>query len=233
MDGREAQNVNRRQLCVVETAEEEPVGYVLHPASLWGTSMALTGYELKPGVSWLAVTPSVIRYLWAIGAEYATRDEKDKERETFRFELGAEHLVYAPFIDRLPRLETSYAWYLRVSDLPGFVRHIGPALERRLADSVAVGHTGTLKISLYRAGLQLAFEQGRLTEVTAWTPTPEDEGMAAFPDLTFLQLLFGYRTVEALETAFVDCWISDEHQEMRALLNVLFPRRPSDVWPVD
>jgi len=66
--------------------------------------------------------------------------------------------------------------------------------------------------------------------VESWEPTLEDEGAAAFPDLTFLQLLFGYRTLEELDDAFADCWW--ETDEARALLKTLFPKQPSHVWAV-
>ena len=51
-----------------------------------------------------------------------------------------------------------------------------------------------------------------------------------FPDRTFLQLLFGYRSLEELETTFPDCVVRTS--EARALLTALFPKLPSDVWPV-
>ena len=54
--------------------------------------------------------------------------------------------------------------------------------------------------------------------------------LAMFPDLTFLQLLFGFRALEELAAAFPDCVVRT--QEARALLTALFPRTPSDVWPV-
>jgi hypothetical protein len=54
--------------------------------------------------------------------------------------------------------------------------------------------------------------------------------LAMFPDLTFLQLLFGFRPLEALEAAFPDCIVRT--QEARALLQALFPRSLSDVWAV-
>src|SRR5205823_412644 len=121
-----------------------------------------------------------------------------------------------------------YAWYLRVPDLPGFIWHVAPALERRLAASVVVGYTGELKLSFYRSGLRLAFHQGGLRASEVWKPTPDERGAAAFPDLTFLQLLFGYRTLEELRYAFADCWVAND--ETQAVLEALFPRQDSDVW---
>jgi hypothetical protein len=213
---------------IVDTAAGEPVGVLGHPGRLWGKALAARTYELRGGVSWLAVTPSVARYLVATGREYAARD--GRECAGFSFMLGTEHPVYEAFTDRLPRTVPPYAWYLRVPDLPRFLRRIAPALERRLAESPLAGHSGHLKLSFYRDGLRLAFERGRLTGVEPWQPSPADEGAAAFPGLTFLQLLFGYRALHELRYAFADCWVEDD--EPGVLLASLFPKRPSDVLHV-
>jgi hypothetical protein len=117
-----------------------------------------------------------------------------------------------------------------VPDLPEFIRHIRPVLERRLAASVAAGHTGEIKVSFFGSGLRLELERGRLSAVERWSPSVEEEGNAAFPDLTFLQLLFGHRSLEELDHAFADC--SPGEGDARILLDALFPRRPSDLWPV-
>jgi len=103
-------------------------------------------------------------------------------------------------------------------------------LEKRLDASVAAGHTGKLEVSFYGGGLRLEFESGRLSKVEHWSPTVEETGDAAFPDLTFLQILFGYRSLDELDRAFADC--SPGEGDARVLLRTLFPRRPSELWPV-
>jgi GNAT superfamily N-acetyltransferase len=227
--GKSDENVNRRELRLIETPEGEPVGFIAQARALWENRMGLAVYELKPGVSWLAVTPAVVRYLWATGEEEAAQDP-EQEMERFAFWLGAEHPAYQVFRKRLPDQFHPYAWYLRVPDLLGFLRHLAAALDRRLAGSPLAGHSGTVKISFYRNGLQLGFEAGRLATVEPWQPAPGEDGDAGFPDLTFLQLLFGYRSLDELDHAFADCWASPDRA--RPLLEVLFPKRPSDVWPV-
>jgi hypothetical protein len=49
----------------------------------------------------------------------------------------------------------------------------------------------------------------------------EDGGDARFPDLTFLQLLFGHRTPSELQRARADCY--RRNVRTRLLLEVLFP----------
>ena len=191
-----------------------------------------TVYERRSGVSWSAVTPSVLTYIERTGEGYAARDNGEGFA-AFTLELGGKHPAYDAVNDRLPRAVRPYAWYLRVPDLPGFVRLIGPVLERRLADSPAAGHTGELKISFITGGLRLSFDGGRLAGVKGWMPTQADSRLAPrvrdalFPSLTFLQVLFGFRSVADLEHAFPDCVISSEVS--RELLDVLFPKHTSMV----
>jgi GNAT superfamily N-acetyltransferase len=229
LTGKSAKNVNRKALSLIETAAGEPVGFLAHSTHLWPGRIAATAYELRPGVSWLAVTPSVVRYLWQLGQAWAAQDP-EREIVRFDFELGVDHPVYQVFRQGLPCASKPYAWYVRVPDLPGFLRHIAPVLEHRLAESPLVGHTGEIQISFYGHGLRLLFKEGRLTIIEPWQPTPEKGGDAAFPDLTFLQLLFGYRSLEELGHAFADCWVSDDRSW--ALLEAMFPKKPSDIWAI-
>jgi hypothetical protein len=231
LDGRSPGNVSQRQLCVVETSEGEAVGYFAHPTSLWGPTQAATQYEVKPGIPWTSVTPTVLRYLWKLGEQYAADLEQSDGLGAVALGLGAHHPVYATVQENvLPRVWEAYAWYIRVPDLPGFLRHVAPVLDERMAASPMAGYTGDFKISFYRDGVRLVFENGSLRDVEAWRPTHEDGGKAAFPNLTFLQLLFGYRTFEEVHYAYVDAWA--ETDEARALLASLFPKQPSDIWPI-
>jgi hypothetical protein len=94
-----------------------------------------------------------------------------------------------------------------------------------------VGHSGEVKITFYRAGIRLVFEKGRLVEIEEWEPEPTlKSGDAGFPDLIFTQLLFGYRDLSELKYAFADCWAKDD--QVSLLLDILFPKRASQVWPV-
>lgn len=232
IEGRSIESINCLRVCIIESQAGEAVGYVAYPEHPWEAALGMVvpayAYELKPGVSWLAVTPSVARALWEQGARRAAAQGKAVER--FAFAMGAEHPVYSAWRDRLPIAPRTYAWYVRVADLPGFVRHIAPALEARLRRSLAPGHSGELKLSFYRDGLRLKLEAGRLAEAAAWRPTPEDGGQAGFPNLSFLQLLFGHRDLDELRQAYADCWYKDD--DTRALLTALFPKQASNVWAI-
>lgn len=213
--------------CIIEDTAGEQVGFFRHPAYSHD-NMVASRYELKPGVSWLEVTPSVVRFLWSKGQEYAKRDGGNCN--SFGFVLGASHPAYEALGNRLPTIRAPYAWYVRVPDVRGFLDHIKPVLEKRLAGSIAANHTREISISLYRTGLRMRIEHGKIIAIESWKPMPKDEGEAAFPGLTFLQLLFGYRSYEELNHAFADCWCDSD--EVRVLINILFPKKLSNVFPV-
>jgi hypothetical protein len=229
LTGKSEKNVNRQSLALIETAAGEPAGFVAHSPRVWQGRIGVVRYELLPGASWLEATPLVIRHLWAQGEAWVGEDP-DQDLEAFYFWLGAEHPAYDVCRNNLPREAQPYAWYLRVPDLPGFVRHVAPVLEQRLATSILAGYTGELEVNFYRWGLRLGFDRGALNLVEPWQPATTEEGQAVFPDLTFLQLLFGYRSLEELHHAFADCGVRG--QRARLLLGALFPKQPSDVWPV-
>jgi len=227
--GKSEKNLTRLEWRIIETSAGEPIGYLGHGFRLDGDGLLpMPVCELKAGASWLAVAPGLLRYLKAAGEGYAA--QAGQPFAGVYAALGPGHPLLAAVRTGLPKVARPYAWYLRVPDLPAFLRRIAAVLEARLAHSIAAGHSGELKLSFYRHGVRLLFDAGRLTSVEAWQPRPEDAGAAAFPGLTFLQLLFGYRTLDELQAAFSDCWV--EGDEARVLLEVLFPKQPSAVWPV-
>jgi hypothetical protein len=228
MDGQSDGNMDRFIMHIIENEAGEAVGYLQHPNYLGKTGLTAYWYELKPGVSWLDVTPSVVRYLWKRGQEYGQRDERTVT--TFGFMLGAEHPAYKVLGSNLPTVINPYAYQMRVPDLVNFLNLIKPALEKRLSESIASGHSREIKVGFYRDGLRIVIEKGKLTAIEKWMPSPKDEGDIAFPDRTFLQMLFGYRSYEELHTSFADCWC--DHEDVRVLMDILFPKKLSDVFPV-
>lgn len=227
--GHSARSMIRREVRVIETASGEPVGYLAHRPLLDQWLLHVTQYELAPDMSWMEVTPSVLRYLGTIGEEYARRSSGARF-QGFRFGLESEHPVYDAIPTRLPQHGRLGAWYIRVPYLARFFLHIAPVLEERLARSVAKGFSGDLRLNFYRSGLRLIFEAGRLKAVEPWPEADYRSTSASFPDLTFYQLLFGYRALEELEYAFADCYAPSE--QGRVLLTILFPKQASLIWQV-
>ncbi len=165
------------------------VGYVLTARARYDNMFSVRGLTVDTGAPLTAVLPSLLRALAAQAPSVPTPHPRTQPATLLALGLGRTHPAYdaLPYdwpIVKLP----PYAWYVRVADLPALVRHIAPALERRLIGSIAEGYTGEMKLGFYRGGLRLVFEAGRLTSAEEWTPTTWDTGHAGFPPLVFLRL---------------------------------------------
>lgn len=214
---------------LIETTDGRIVGYATWQP--FNTAFGIREFGVVPGHSWRAVGRFVVRRLRQEAEILNTTRPPEKQLSHITFILGEEHPLYEALGQDVEKQIRPYAWYVRVPDLPSFLRHIAPALERRLAGSVMAGHTGTLKLNLYRSRYVLRWEQGRLAEVIdGYDYRRLEEGDASFPELTFLQLLFGYRSIEELDHAYTDLY-TDNH-EAHVLLRALFPKRPSRAIPM-
>jgi hypothetical protein len=216
-------NIFRRHWHVIQTPTGEPVGYLAHLHRPSQPRRWLTTLEVVDGVSWLVVVPVALRYLRAL--------ESAVPAETVGIAGGLEHPAYAVFPTSLTLTDPLHAWYIRIPDEIAFLRHMAPALERRLAASVAVGYTGELRVNRYRAGIRLHVESGKIVEVAPWAGAEARAvtvASAAFPEETFTHLLCGTCSLAELEAQSPDCEVANE--EARVVLTTLFPKAPSAVW---
>src|SRR5579859_5015873 len=141
-------------LLMIVDATGAPQGYVLTMTKRRGKGLDVWALDTAAGVNVQAVMPSVLRALQAYGLQMPTRKPDVEPLSEISFALGRTHPVYDVLGDALaPFQEKPYAWYVRVADLPAFIRHIAPALEQRLANSMLVGYTGEIKLDFYQGGL--------------------------------------------------------------------------------
>ena len=140
----------------------------------------------------------------------------------FVFELGDTHPAYDVITSKLPRKVPNYTYFMRVPDVPAFVRHVAPVFEKRIAGSIFEGHTGELKFNFYRSAFKMTFDEGKVG-AESYAPAHQDDGDLFFPNHTFLHLLFAHLELDDLERVYPDCWAAND--EVRALTKVLFPRR--------
>lgn len=232
LDGFSRESVEAWRTQLIVGGEERPLGYVLTRRGRWNDSLTVVGMATGPGVSLVAVLPSVLRALQAQAGELITFKPDTPPAAAITFVLGRDHPVYdALGRSRAVKEQPPYAWYVRVPDLPAFMRRIAPVLERRLADSALVGFSGELLMNFYRGGLRLLFEDGRLAAAEDWhAPIWAPKPQCGFPPLVFLQLLFGYRSLAELRHAFPDVRADEETV---LLLETLFPPRLSWTVPLD
>lgn len=217
------------QVHMIINAAGQTVGFVGPAAKRGDKSLRIWLLEFAEGVNIQAAMPPLLRALhtYSLNVE-VTRPDAPALSE-LRLYLGSTHPVYEVLGAELARAkEPPYAWYVRVKDLPAFLIHIAPALEKRLVTSPVAGYTGEIKLDFYRGGLHMVFEQGRLTGALPWrVPLYDSNASGGFPPLVFLQMLFGHRSIETLRQAFPDVWVNDETMPV---LGALFPTRASFVF---
>jgi predicted N-acetyltransferase YhbS len=117
------------------------------------------------------------------------------------------------------------ALYTRVPDARALLEAMRPVLSHRLATSPLAGERGELALTLYREGLVLPYDHGRVgpIEGVEGVEDPGDDTMAVPPD-AFPALVLGRFGASGLEARHDD--VNLGHQ--RALADVLFPQLTTD-----
>ncbi len=159
------ENYHRLEFRIIERADsKEPVGYFAQSPTLGSSGVRAFHYELAPGISWLEVTPYVIR-------SYGMPARSIAEGKIVPVPLIA--FCWAQSIPLMMYWENQviiggqpYAWYLRVPDVAGFLNHIKPVLEKRLANSIACGHSGEYLLGMFPKGVRLILGNGRIDRRT-------------------------------------------------------------------
>lgn len=219
------------RVVVVVDASGAVVGYALTSYGIWQGAFGIDGLWLKPGL-WFDALPAVLRGLrsYAESAPPAEPSAPASPAHTLDLWLPSNHPALLTLASQsIPAPRDTYAWYVRVADLPALLRTLAPALERRLAASPFAGYSGELTFDFFRGGLRMLWRDGHLAEVAEWQRPMWSEVSAAFPPGVFLQLLFGYRDLTELRHAFPDV---GQNGAAHALLPTLFPKRESWVIPL-
>ncbi len=207
------------------------LGFVAFGHHRWGKALGTFEVALTEEANLQTIMPSLLRGLrdYALQAPAFRADAPPLSELTFG--LGRDHPLYTLMGQRIaPKVDPPYAWYIRMPNVPAFLRHVAPVLEARLAASPLRNYTGEIKFDLYRGGLQLVFEGGKLVNADKWRPpTYGDNATAGSPPLVLLQLILGYRSRAELQTIFPD-FFSEE--EAHLLLDTLFPKQPSHLMPM-
>lgn len=215
---------------VISNAEGTFCGYVTLPSIRRRNSIPVFDFAVMAGLNMTEVLLPVIRAILQQG-DIMVAPPNAAPVSKITFIMQRNHPVYELLkAEMLIRHDPPYAWYVRVPDVPTFLRAIASVLERRLAQSVLAGYSGELALNFYRGGLRMVFANGRLQTVENWrSPLWHSSENASFPPLVFLQLLFGHRSLDELRYAYPDVWANEE---TAFVLKTLFPARPSWVVPL-
>jgi hypothetical protein len=230
ISGRLAGSDYVQMLWIICSRDGSPAGFLSCIESFDSQRSVLwaTVCELLEGESWPIAAPIITEHLRQEASKEAAK--AGSSVANIGFDWGYDH-PYAQLQKRVFQTPVRpFGWLIRIPDLACFINHIKPALDERLRSSPFERHSGELVLTFFRSGLKFAFEDGRIKTVKNFKPESHRAAAAGFPDLTFYYLLLGSRTIEELEYAFPDCFVRKPID--RALLETLFPKKPSAIWPV-
>lgn len=217
------QTAYHRNFHLLEAGEKGQVaGYFTVSTGPGPGHVTIREIAAAPGHSLRAVALRAARF---VGDNYSGVDDGDEGRRSVVFVLGQDHPAYRALERELVPYTDPYAWYVRVPDVYAFLKTIRPVLERRLAEGVMAGYSGSVRLNCTSEFVCMVWQDGRLTAIETFEPQRFEDGDAFFPGLTILKLVFGFRDLKELNRAHPDCYV--ENDEAYVLLNTLFPRKPS------
>ena len=214
---------------VIETPDADVAGSIRIASRRRGRGLHVDELVFAPGADVASIAPALMGALRDVGSQTPALRDDAGECDEIVLGLGANHLLYDLLGDDVAtKREPPYAWLIRIPDLLAFLQHVRPALDARLESSAFATFSGVVEIDLYRQGLRIAVERGRIATIEPWrAPVPEHEATAmGCPPLTFVQLLLGHRSLSELTAIFPDVWARSDR---RLLFDTLFPKLPSRV----
>lgn len=220
---RHAETPHSNQVCIIVDADGQSVGFVSFFLSQYYRNIDVLQFVVGDQSSYFEVYNDVLRGIKSVADPYYATLPDDKYPINLRFASG-----FDPAIKSLVRKSRNglihknvYAWYIRIDDIPAFIKHIAPVLEHRLVGSGMNRFTGEVKIGFFALnGIKITFDNGQITDVVD-VELKQFEADAAFPYDTFLNVVFGHR--DWREMAYV---LPEVHANQKAdlLLSILFPK---------
>lgn len=201
----------------VITQNGKPVGFA--GIAPWSFPDKLQVLAADDDADWRALLCAVCRWI------HALVQKQRRAAEVLSLPIGVNHPAWAALSDIPMSPIRPYPWYLRVPDLARFISHLIPIWEHRLAKAGLDGWSGRLGISDYHRTVGITCEQGRITEVTQGA---NGAPVARWPGNVLLQSLAGIHEIGLLEEAHPDLFVPEE---LRPVVDALFPQRPAHIWP--
>ncbi len=226
LNGRSDNSIYNKEFWLITKKDGIPVGYLGYV--IWPVGVTINELGCEPTQSMrefgLYATRAIHRHISQIIEDKKTAGEESNINKRLILYFGQDHAIYRALGNQAGKQTNSYAWYIRIPDIPAFLKQIQPVLERRLAKSVMVGHSGPFKINMYEEKLELVFENGKITEMRPYETKIMQGGDMVCTRPEFIQLICGHRSFQELNHVRVDC---NGNAEAFVLMDILFPKIPS------
>jgi hypothetical protein len=219
----------RRVISFIDS-DGQVAAYAEHTTRGDPTAISMLFCGIRVGTCIEKAVPSMLRGILKFVKEDSSAE--DFARKT-HFEwwpsMGPAFMESLPpaIVSPVQSLPHEYTKYVRVSNLANFVTALIPALNGRLERSLRwSSYTGSIKVSNYSTkypGFELSIDRGKVTKVSQFAKGGQslDENIGYFPGKTFLQVLFGRRSIQELHHILPDVSMNDNTLE---LLSTLFPK---------
>ena len=214
-----------RQLYIIADQLEQNVGFVSLFLHHLFPDVVVMDYALDQQASFLSTSDDVLQEIKKIADSYFTANQSLCPSINIAFNSG----LHPDLLQIIQGLDDSiplapYAWYLRVSDISGFINKISPVLNERMARASTRDFTGDLKLGFFGGDdIQLDFQKGSLISVVAgnihWKACD-----VLCPYELFLNILLGHRSIDDIKYIMPEVSFN---QKGHLLLNVLFPKMQS------
>ena len=120
------------------------------------------------------------------------------------------------------KLQSNYAWQIKVPDLKRFFESIKVVLENRIEKSKFNNLSKTVIISDYKQSIELIFNNGKIEAIKSKSGYPDVEKCdVRIPGATLLKLLLGDRTIDEINHIVKDARINPSSKN---LIKILFPQ---------
>jgi predicted acetyltransferase len=202
-------------------ADADVIGYFRVRKNMWGPLLEFAEAAVRHGRQ-----PAGSEELWLAMLRFAREQAIARSYARLCFALPESHPLLSVARQLGAQSERQYAWQVRVVDYAAFLRHIAPALEKRLSRSVLAGFTGQLDVNTMPQVLSLQFAHGRLASIEE-AKEPKGPAVLRMPAPLLTQLLLGYRDCRQLMDCSLDAWVDPRACQ---LVDILFPKTESFVY---
>ena len=151
MNHRHPNSYLKARITIIVNSEGQDVGFVTFKLDKYFQEIQMRQYIVGEQSSYYDTFDDVLRAIKAIADVFYASLPEEKYPRMIYFENGMSPAVKAMIhmTDGRINRDRVYAWYIRVEDLPAFIKLIAPVLEQRLEGSGMNRFTGELKIGFF------------------------------------------------------------------------------------
>ena len=198
---------------LIHDADAQPLGYIrtMDHSFGWGLSVSEASPMSHP------LTQNVLVHLKAI--------VQQQDKSAIRFNLPESSDLLQEAISHGAQNTRDYAWQILIPDVVRLMQKIAPILEQRIANSRFHGLTRNIQLDLFREGIELQFEKGKLIRIHR--VVLGERNPIRIPPHLLTPLVLGYRNRSTLDEQYHDFSVRPSAHQ---IMDTLFPQLDSFIY---